>query len=257
MPKYIKLFETFVTEASPYKFDPTKTALTGAALYAKGLYVVKFPLGRVFLATEDSESLQKAPGNVTITLNAANPAALKALVALGGVADSKPTGEMNEPTGGVYKHANKLYFTLADSATGEPKLSQIAKVLGQAAPTSGSTGTSGTAGTAGKAGNYADSFFGKDVMDKFRSHVSSVTGTAYVAATSIPAYQAAIQNKELNAKLTKDTEFANLTKQATDQAKLTGVVDMATGKDKKGKVDTVYMDIRKKLEDRINVIKAQ
>jgi hypothetical protein len=257
MPKYIKLFETFVTEASPYKFDPTKTSLTGAALYAKGVYVVKFPTGRVFLATEDSESLQKAPGNVTVTLNAVNAAALKSLIALGGSADAKATGEMNEPGGGVYKHANKVYFTLADATSGEQKLSQIAKILGQPAAKSGSTGTSGTAGTAGKAGNYADSFFGKDIMDKFRSHVSSVTGTAYVAATSIPAYQAAIQNKEVNAKLTKDPEFAKLTQQAADQAKLTGVVDMATGKDKKGKVDQVYMDIRKKLEDRINVVKAQ
>jgi hypothetical protein len=255
MPKYIKLFEAFQNEAQAYKFDPTKTVLTGAAVYSTGTSYAKFTLGRIYIATEDNESTKKAPGNVLVYLTAKNKDVEKKLTDLGGVAAALQASEINEPPsagGGVYKYQASYIFNLTDPVAGDLLLGKIAAAI-NTAPT-GSTGTSGTAGTKG---DYAEGFFGKDIMAAFRSHVADVTGVAYQAATSIPAYQAALQNKELNKKLNSDPEFLKLMKEVEDQAKLTNVVDFTTGKTKDGKIDAKYLEIRKKVAARTEVIKGQ
>jgi hypothetical protein len=258
MPKYIKLFEAFQNEAQAYKFDPTKSVLTGAAVYSAGTSYAKFTLGRIYIATEDNESTKKAPGNVLVYLTAKNKDVEKKLTDLGGVAAALQASEINEPPaagGGVYKYQASYIFNLTDPVAGDQILGKIAAAI-NTAPT-GSTGTSGIAGTAGSKGDYAEGFFGKDIMAAFRSHVADVTGVAYQAATSIPAYQASLQNKELNKRLNSDSEFLKLMKEVEEQAKLTNVVDFTTGKTKDGKIDAKYLEIRKKVAARTEVIKGQ
>lgn len=258
MPKYIKLFESFINEALAYKFDPTKTVLTGAAVYSAGTSYAKFALGRIYIATADSESTKKAPGNVLVYLTAKSKDIEKKLTDLGGVAAALQASEINEPPtagGGVYKYQAAYVFNLTDPVAGDQILGKIAAAINTAP--AGSAGTSGVAGTAGSKGDYAEGFFGKDIMTAFRSHVADVTGVAYQAATSIPAYQAALQNKELNKKLNSDAEFLKLMKEVEDQAKLTNVVDFTTGKTKDGKIDAKYLELRKKVAARTEVIKSQ
>ena len=95
MPKYIKLFESFINEALAYKFDPTKTVLTGAAVYSAGTSYAKFALGRIYIATADSESTKKAPGNVLVYLTAKSKDIEKKLTDLGGVAAALQASEIN------------------------------------------------------------------------------------------------------------------------------------------------------------------
>lgn len=251
MPKYIKLFEAFMNEAQPYKFDPLKTSLTGSTVYIEGTYYAKFPAGRIYIATQDSENLKKQFGNVTVFLPVKNADIEKKLRDLGGAAALDQNGELPEYPAGQFKYLAKYMFNLTDLITGDNLLANIAKTLSPVA------GTSGTAGTAGSAGNYADQFFGTDIMKAFRSHVADVTGVAYQATSSIPLYQAAIQDKQVEAKLKEDLTFLQLVKQTEDQAKKTGVVDFSTGKAKDGKVDAEYMALRQKVSDRTAVIRAQ
>jgi hypothetical protein len=254
MPKYIKLFEAFMNEAQPYKFDPLKTALTGSEVYSGGTYYAKFPAGRIYIATQDSETLKTSSGNVTVFLPTKNADVEKKLKELGGAAAPKQNGELAENPAGQFKYLAMYVFNLTDPIAGDNLLANIAKAL---SPVTSSTGTAGSAGSAGSAGNYADQFFGGDIMKAFRSHVADVTGVAYQATSSIPLYQAAIQNKQVEAKLKEDPEFLKLVKQTEDQAKKTGVVDFSTGKAKDGKVDAEYMALRQKVSDRTAVIRAQ
>ena len=254
MPKYIKLFENFISEAAPFPFDPAKTALKGAKLHSDGLYYAIFPEGRIYIPTKETESLKKLPTNIMVTLNKRSTALEKALLALGGKLDQNSTGSKDEPGGGKYTHFSTIHFNLTDPKVGDETLVKISGLLSggyaSSAGTAGTSGTSGTAGTAGSTGrNLTDELFGKGIADLFRANIASVTGQPYDAAKSIPAYQAA-KIKAADAKL-KDSnpEYFELSKKIEAVAKAANIVDFATGKSKDGKVNQEYLDLKKKMND--------
>lgn len=249
MPKYIKLFESFIDEAAPYAFDPTKTALPGATILGDNMYYSILKLGRIYVATKDSESVKNAPGNVSVTLDANNPTLQKQLVALGGKLDAKASGEFKEPSGGVYKHLAKIHFNLTDAETGEPLLKKIVDLLNGV--TASSSGTSGTAGTSGKTDaplSLADQIFGKDLAAKFREDIAKSTGKPYDANTSIKAQlQPKITQADADLK-SKNPEYFKLSQDIVARAKQLKL-DPATGKDAKGVVDKTFADLKNKMED--------
>ena len=258
MPKYIKLFENFIGEAVPYALDPTKTVLTGATLLNDSMYYAIFKLGRVYVVTKDGDVAKKAPGNVSVTLDSKNPALEKSLIALGGKLDPASTGSISEPNGGAYKHFSKIYFTLADAATGEKTLGQIVNLLNGVS--TGSSGTSGSAGTSGKPdSNLADSIFGgvsvtnpdgskTSLADLFRKKIAADAGqssysTSAITATLEPKLAAA--DKQLRS---TNPEYLKLAQSIEAKLKAKSV-DPATGKDKAGKTDQEYLDAKAKMND--------
>lgn len=249
MPKYIKLFENFISEAAPFPFDPAKTALKGAKLHSDGLYYAIFPEGRIYIPTKETESLKKLPTNIMVTLNKRATDLEKALIGLGGKLDQKSTGTKDEPGGGKYSHFSTIHFNLTDPAAGDSTLVKISQILsGTYAASSGTSGTAGTAGTAGKTGrNLTDELFGKGIADLFRANIADVTGKPYDAAKSIPAYQQAkiaAADKKLK---DENPEYFELSKKIEDVAKAAKIVDFEKGTSKDGKVNQEYLDLRQKI----------
>jgi hypothetical protein len=255
MPKYIKLFENFIEEAAPYQLDLTKSPLVGAKLFNNDMHYAIFKLGRVYIATKDSESVKTAPGNVSVTLDSNNPAVQKQLTDLGGKLDAKPNGSNTEPSGGTYTHFSKIHFNLTDTATGDPILKQISNIMsGQpASGTAGTAGTSGTSGTAGKSSfkttDLADAALGKGLADIFRDKIAKETGKPYDPNSSI---QSQTQSKVMaaDAKLKGNPEYVKLTNDIDARGKQLKL-DPITGKDPSGKIDQVYIDLKNKMSDMI------
>ena len=248
MPKYIKLFENFIGEAVPYALDPTKTVLTGATLLNDSMYYAIFKFGRVYVVTKDGDVAKKAPGNVSVTLDAKNPTLEKSLIALGGKLDPAASGSISEPNGGTYKHFSKIYFTLADVATGEKTLGQIVNLLNGVSTSS--SGTSGTAGTSGStdANKLTDSIFGKDLADLFRKKIAADAGQATYSTSAITATlepKLAAADKQLRS---SNPEYLKLAQSIEAKLKAKSV-DPATGKDKSGKIDQEYVDAKAKMND--------
>lgn len=250
MPKYIKLFENFISEAAPYELDVTNTALTGAKPYTDSLYYAIYNLGRAYVAVKNNNSVAKSPGNLIVTLDSRNPDVEKALTALGGKMDPKSNGELSEPSGGVYKHFAKFYFTLGDTTTGNELISKVVNVLNGV--TQSSSGTAGTADTTNATGkNLADSVFGGTttlsngttvkIADLFRQKIAADGGG--LAKSYSGKLEAA--NKRL---LSSNPEYVALTKKL-DSILKSGKIDTATGKNKSGEVDKDYMELTKKMND--------
>jgi hypothetical protein len=253
MPKYIKLFENFISEAAPYALDPTNTTLTGAKLYTDSMYYAIYKSGRAYVAVKNNNSVTKAPGNLIVTLDSKNPTIEKALAELGGKMDPKASGELSEPSGGVYKHFAKFYFTLGDTTTGNALISKVVNVLnGETQSSSGTAGTAGTADAANSTGkNLADSVFGGTttlsngttvkIADLFRQKIAADGGG--LAKSYSGKLEAA--NKRL---LSSNPEYVALTKKL-DSILKSGKIDTNTGKNKSGEVDKDYMELTKKMND--------
>lgn len=249
MPKYIKLFEHFIEEAAPYPLDPAKSSLKGLIQLNDTTQYAIFKNGRIYVAVKDGESVKIAPGNVVVTLDSNKPDLQKQLVALGGQLDANASGSIPEPAGGEYKHLAKLHFNLADQATGEPVLQKIVNLLSGIASSSGTAGTAGTSGTSGdKKLNLADQLLGADVAAAFREKIAKETGKPYDAASSVKAtFQPKIEaaDKELRS---KNPEYKKIAQDAEARAKELKL-DPATGKDKSGKVDATYAELKNKMSD--------
>lgn len=259
MPKYIKLFENFISESIPFPFDPAKTALKGAKLHSDGLYYAIFPEGRIYIPTKETESLKKLPTNVMVTLNKNDSKAnqlQKDLIALGGTLDTKANGKKAEPGGGTYFHFATVHFNLSDAKTGDETLAKISNLLsGNPSRTSGTAGTPGTSGKYQQNDrNLTDKIFGKEYADLFREKMTKALGAkafdpnTYDPTKVVPAYIAQQRTQLHDRLLQSNPEYSKLYTDLANTAKNAKLVDLVKGTDKSGKVNQAYLDLKKKID---------
>jgi hypothetical protein len=136
--KYIKLFESFITEVAGYPLVPASSAVKGWIDDGDGTFIVKCDLGKIYVATADTQNA----GNISIFLTAADPETQKQLVAVG-CKESSPTGGYTI-TGkdGTNFTFNKMYIlTLTDVKAGDPILVSVWNILNKKPANASTTAT--------------------------------------------------------------------------------------------------------------------
>jgi hypothetical protein len=124
--KYIKLFESFITEVAGYPLVPASSAVKGWADQGDGTWMVKCDLGRIYVATAETNNA----GNISIFLTAADPETQKQLVAVGCKESTLTGGNTITGKDGSTYQFNKMYIlTLTDVKAGDPILVSISNIL--------------------------------------------------------------------------------------------------------------------------------
>ena len=150
MPKYIKLFEAFVNEATDlYVLNPTEPPISSQGLtwteYSGDLRYAKLQLGRLWAIT-DAVAVEKNRINFSATVNSADPATIASLLSIGGFKANQSlyTGTVPEQPSD-YSYKARINFGIIPSEIA--KIDTIAQILNGTY-----TGTAGTAGSAGTSG---------------------------------------------------------------------------------------------------------
>lgn len=156
MPKYIKLFEAFINEATGlYIYDNNNPPIIAQGTWkdygpppAKLKYV-KLTLGRLW-AVADEPTVTSTGYNFYTTVDSADAVIANNLISIGGskFGTSEYQGDMPDDDGRNYSWKAKIRFSIKASEIS--KLDDIANIL--SGTYSGTSGTSGTAGSAGDSG---------------------------------------------------------------------------------------------------------
>jgi hypothetical protein len=234
MPKYVKLFESFISDAKAYALVPTSSAVKTWKDEKNGSWLNDCKRGRVYVLTDTKLASDKV-GNVLVYLNAADPSLISKLESLGGKKLAVQSGELTNADSTKYKFYGAVGFTLDAPATGDSVLSNISNVLNglDVTPANANAGNTTKETDAGK--SYADQFFGKDIADKIRAFRD---GKAAANATLT------------SDKIANDPKIQELIKKAGDRAKAANITDLAKGTTSDGKIDKEYSEIKKQIAAR-------
>lgn len=208
MPKYIKLFDSFIFEAAS---DPIQTLPETATVkwtnYQTDLRLSSKKFGK--LMAVGGEALKKAKFNLSVVLAVSNPTVESELKALGGTPSTTQNGVLKnlpnfEPD---YAYNSNYLFTITE-ADGAAKLDKIANALDGKS----SSGTSGTSGTAGTAGDAAARIFGKASagFDKAMKDAGMVNILGFMKLVNNPAVQLAANNDAKLKKMIDDQGYEKL-----------------------------------------------
>ena len=151
MPKYIKLFEAFVNEATDlYVLNPTEPPTSSQGLtwneYPGGaLKYAKLQLGRLW-AIIDATAVETSRTNFFATVNSADPATIASLLSIGGFKSAKDYQGTMPDQPSDYSYKARIQFGIMPSEIA--KIDTIAQILN--GTYTGSAGTAGSAGTSGQ-----------------------------------------------------------------------------------------------------------
>ena len=152
MPKYLKLYEAFVNEASSALYVLDVSTYSSATVrwqkYSDQLQFAEFALGRIWGIT-DAATVTSKNINFYATTNSADSGTINNLTAIGGTRTSQQDGTY--PGNPTYNYKGQVAFAIKSSELS--KLETIGQILsGTYVGSAGTSGTSGTAGTAGTSG---------------------------------------------------------------------------------------------------------
>ena len=188
MPKYIKLFESFISEAATglmTSFVDTKKVKWTE--YQKIFKLCTKKLGKLMAITNSTESF-----NLVVMLTTTDQTAMAALKAAGGIAATEQSGTLDALPGGEPKYAFSARYLFTIPADGSAKIDLIGDIV-DGIGVSSSAGSAGTSGTAGSAGTIADKMFGAASagFDKAMQEAGVKQVAAYLRMINDPALQAA------------------------------------------------------------------
>lgn len=189
MPKYIKLFESFISEATTTLMtsfiDTKKVKWTE---YIPNFKLCTKKLGKL-MAITDSKMTASMGYNLVVMLTTTDPTAVAALTAAGGKAAAEQSGVLDSLPGGEPKYAFSARYLFAITTDGSAKIDSIADIVDGIVV----SGSAGTAGSAGSAGTFADKMFGAASagFDKAMQAAGVKQVAAYLRMINDPALQAA------------------------------------------------------------------
>ena len=193
MPKYIKLFESFIREAETSLMtsfvDTPKAKWTQ---YQTTLKLCTKKLGKL-MAVPDVKAASGVGGNLIVMLTTTNPTAIAALKAAGGIAATEQSGVLTDLPGGEPNYAFSARYIFKIGTDGSAKIDSIADIV-DGIGVSGSAGTAGKAGTSGSTSAVADKLFGAAAsagFDKAMQAAGVQQVAAYLRMINDPALQAA------------------------------------------------------------------
>jgi hypothetical protein len=195
MPKYIKLFESFISEATTGPMtsfvDTKKIKWTE---YQKTFKLCTKKLGKL-MAILDAKAASDSGFNLVVMLTTADLTAIAALKAAGGRAAIEQSGVLADLPGGEPNYAFSARYLFTIQADGSAKIDSIGDIVDGigASGSAGSAGSAGLAGSAGSAGNIADKMFGAASagFDKAMQEAGVKQVAAYLRMINDPALQAA------------------------------------------------------------------
>jgi hypothetical protein len=194
MPKYIKLFESFISEGAN---DPmTKFADTGKVKWTDYLQLFKLSnkkLGKM-MAITNAAQIAKTGSNIVAMLTISDNTVNSKLKAIGGTAVVEQSGKLSALPNGEpdYVFSARYGFKVTEQ-DGAAKLDAISDIL-DGVNSTGSAGSAGKAGTSGSAGTAADKMFGAAAsagFDKAMQAAGVQQVAAYLRMINDPALQAA------------------------------------------------------------------
>ena len=194
MPKYIKLFESFIREGAN---DPMTTfADTGKVKWTDYLKIFKLSnkkLGKM-MAVTDAAKVKDLGSNIVVMLTISDNAVNSKLKAIGGTALVEQSGKLSALPNGEpdYVFSARYGFKVTEQ-DGAAKLDAISDIL-DGVNSTGSAGSAGKAGTSGSAGTAADKMFGAAAsagFDKAMQAAGVQQVAAYLRMINDPALQAA------------------------------------------------------------------
>jgi hypothetical protein len=193
MPKYIKLFESFISEGAN---DPITTFADTSKVkwtdYQKIFKLSNKKLGKI-MAITDAARVKDVGSNIVVMLTISDNAVNSKLKAIGGTALKIQSGTLEQLPNGESNYAfSARYGFKVTEQEGAAKIDAISDILDGVSST-GSAGTAGTAGTSGSAGNIADKMFGAASagFDKAMQEAGVKQVAAYLRMINDPALQAA------------------------------------------------------------------
>jgi hypothetical protein len=220
MPKYIKLFESFIGEGA----DDLMTAFTDTSKvkwtdWAGIFKLSNKKLGKMMVVT-DATKVKELGYNVVAMLTISDNAVIAKLKASGGLALAVQSGTLDQLPGGEpnYAYSARYGFKVTEK-DGAVKLDAISDILDGVSST-GSAGTAGTAGTSGSAGSAADKMFGAASagFDKAMQAAGVTQVSAYLRMINDPALQAAV-SQDATIKTLLDAQALPTATQAERDAK--------------------------------------
>jgi len=193
MPKYIKLFESFIREGAN---DPMTTfADTGKVKWTDYLKIFKLSnkkLGKM-MAVTDAAKVKDLGSNIVAMLTISDNAVNSKLKAIGGIALVEQSGKLPALPNGEPDYAfSARYGFKVTEQDGVAKIDAISDIL-DGVNSTGSAGSAGKAGTSGSASNAADKMFGTASagFDKAMQAAGVQQVAAYLRMINDPALQAA------------------------------------------------------------------
>ena len=192
MPKYIKLFESFISEAETGPMtsfvDTQKVKWTE---YQKTFKLCTKKLGKL-MALLDAKAASDSGFNLVVMLTTSDPTTIAALKAAGGRATTDQSGVLVDLPGGEPNYAFSARYLFTIQADGSAKIDSIGDYY-QAFRASASATSAGSAGSAGSAVNIADKMFGAASagFDKAMQEAGVKQVAAYLRMINDPALQAA------------------------------------------------------------------
>jgi hypothetical protein len=216
MPKYIKLFESFIGEAADDLMtvfnDTSKVKWT---VYSSIFKLSSKKLGKM-MAVTDANKVKELGYNVLAMLTVADNAVITKLKDAGGLALTTQSGTLEQLPGGEpnYAYSARFGFKVTEKL-GSAKIDSISDILDGL----GTTGSAGTAGTSGSAGSAADKMFGAASanFDKAMQEAGVKQIAAYLRMINNPALQSAA-GQDPSIKTLLDAQAAAVT-QADKDAK--------------------------------------
>ena len=193
MPKYIKLFESFISEGA----DDLMTTFTNTTKvqwtdYQSIFKLANKKLGKMMVVT-DATKVKDLGYNVLAMLTLSDNAVNSQLTSIGGIALTVQSGTLdNLPNGEpTYAYSARYAFKITEK-DGSTKIDSVSDILDGISST-GSAGSAGSAGTSGSASNAADKMFGAASagFDKAMQSAGVKQVAAYLRMINDPALQAA------------------------------------------------------------------
>ena len=223
MPKYIKLFESFIREGAT---DPMITfADTGKVKWTDYLKIFKLSnkkLGKM-MAITDADQVKAKGSNIIVMLTISDNTVNSKLKAIGGIALVEQSGKLSELPNGEPDYAfSARYGFKVTEQEGAAKIDAISDILDGISSTgsAGSAGSAGKAGIPGSASDAADKIFGTAAsagFDKAMQAAGVKQVAAYLRMINDPALQAAA-GQDATIKTLLDAQ-ASVTTQAEQDAK--------------------------------------
>lgn len=236
MPKYIKLYEAFINEATNlYVLNPNTYSSTTVRWqkYSDDLYFAEFSLGRLWGLTKAADVEAKSI-NFFATTNSADSLVLNNLTQQGGIRTNQQDGSY--PGNPTYNYKGQVAYAIKPADIS--KLETIGGVLnGTYVGSSGTSGSAGTSGTAGLLGKQLE-----DQYDKMMKDSGFKTTEAFMRL--INGYSAAQQQ------IIKDPDLGQKFKDALEKSTTlarTGKKDTADWTKNEADIKKLMDDFNKKI----------
>ena len=208
MPKYIKLFESFIGEAAGDLMTSfSDTAKVKWVAYKQTFKLCTKKLGKMMVVT-DANSVKELGFNLVVMLTSPDTAVINALKSAGGIAATQQTGTLDGLPGGEsnYSYSARYLFKVTE-ADGTNKIDTVSNLM-DGINVAGSAGTSGSAGL-----SAFDKFFTSGSEAGFnaamqKAGISQVA--AYLRLINNPALQAAA-GQDASIKTLLDAQASALT----------------------------------------------